>query len=528
MRIAKHCASFAGALAAALVVAAAAAEELRVAVGAEATSVDPHYHNLNPNNQIAYHVFDRLVHQDEKQRLIPGLAQSWKAVDDLTWEFKLRSGVKFHNGAPFTADDVIFTLERAPNVPNSPSSFATYIKGKSASKVDDHTVRIKTDQPNPLVPTDISQVAIVSAKIGKGATTEDYNSGKAAVGTGPYRFAEYVPGDRIVLARNDGYWGAKPAWTKVVFKPIKSDPARVAALLAGDVDLIENVPTTDVAQLRKNDKVSLSEGISNRVIYLHLDHFRDASPFIKGKDGGAIKNPLRDRRVRTALSKAINRPAIVDRVMEQLAIPAGQLLPDGFFGVSDKLQPEKHDPAAAKALLAEAGFPQGFKMTIHGPNDRYVNDAKIVEAVAQMLTRVGIEASVETMPSSVFFRRSSSGGAGGDPEFSFILVGWGAGTGEASSPLRALIHTYDKAKGTGASNRGRYSNPEVDKLIQQALATVDDAKRQALLARATEMAIEDGAIIPLHYQVNVWGAKKGLRYAPRTDEYTLAMSAVKG
>jgi peptide/nickel transport system substrate-binding protein len=254
------------------------------------------------------------------------------------------------------------------------------------------------------------------------AKTEDFNAGKAAVGTGPFKFAEYVPGDRIVMTANEGYWGGKPAWSKVTFKPIQSGPARVAAVLAGDVDVIEDVPTADIGKLSKDGRVSIFQTISNRVIYFHLDHFREISPHITAKDGTPIKNPLRDKRVRLAISKAINRAAIVERVMEGSAIPAGQLLPEKFFGVSKNLKPERYDVEGAKKLLKEAGFEGGFKMKIHGPNGRYVNDAKIAEVVAQMLTRIGIDASVETMPPAVFFRRGSSGGPGNTPEFSFILV----------------------------------------------------------------------------------------------------------
>jgi len=505
----------------------ALAKDLTIALASEPTSIDPHFHNLGPNNAFATHIFDRLVKTDEKQSLIPGLAVSWKPLDDATWEFKLRKDVKFHDGSPFTADDVIFTFERAPNVPNSPSSYATYIKGKTVEKIDDHTVHIKTKRPYPLMPNDMSTFPIVSKKSGAGAKTEDFNSGKAAIGTGPYKFVEYVPGDRIVITRNDDYWGDKAKWDKVTFKPIKSGPSRVAALLAGDVDVIESVPTTDIERLKNEPKVQLSQGISNRVIYLHLDHDRDASPFVKAKDGSNIKNPLKDPRVRLAISKAINRDAIVERVMEDVAIKAGQLLPEGFFGVSPKLAPLEHDPNAAKKLLTDAGLANGFSITIHGPNDRYINDAKIAEAVAQMLTRIGIKTAVETMPRSVYFKRASRGGPDKTPEFSFILVGWGAGSGEASSPLKSLIHTYDKSRGFGASNRGRYSNAEIDKLIEDALATVDDAKRQKLLAKATEMAIADVAIIPLHYQVNTWAAKKGLKYKARTDERTVAMGVTE-
>ena len=198
----------------------------------------------------------------------------------------------------------------------------------------------------------------------------------------------------------------------VVFKPIKSDPTRVAALLAGDVDMIDNVPTADIPRLKQSPNIVLSQGVSNRVIYLHLDQFRDESQFITGTSS---KNPLKDQRVRKAISQAINRPAIVDRVMEGVAIPAGQLLPEGFFGVSPKLQPEAYDPEGAKKLLADAGYPNGFGLTLHGPNDRYINDAKICQAIGQMLARIGIEAEVETMSRSVFFSKASRGGPNKSP-----------------------------------------------------------------------------------------------------------------
>ena len=512
---------FGAAMALALVGAVpAAAKELKVGLGNEPSAIDPHYHNLGPNSAVASSIFDALINQDEKQRLMPGLATSWKPLDDTTWEFKLRKGVKYHDGSDFNADDVLASFERVPNVPNSPSSFATFTKGKTFTKVDDFTIHVKTAAPHPLTPNDLSQIWIVSDKVAATASTADFNSGKAAIGTGPFKFVEWVPNDRLILERNDAYWGDKPEWTKVSIQPIKSGPARVAALLAGDVDFIDAVPTTDIPRLKGDGNLSLSQGPSNRVIYLHLDHDRDDSPFVKAKDGGPIKNPLKDLRVRKAISKAINRDAIVERVMEGVAVPAGQLLPEGFFGVSPNLNPEPYDPKGAQALLAEAGVPDGFKLTIHGPNDRYINDAKIAEAIAQMLTRIGIETSVETLPKAVYFKRASRGGPNGSPEFSFVLVGWGAGTGEASSPLKALTHTYDKSKGLGTTNRGRYSSAALDTIIEQALATVDDDKRKGLLQKATEMAIGDLAVIPLHYQVNTWAARKGIKYTARTDERT--------
>jgi peptide/nickel transport system substrate-binding protein len=502
------------------------AKELRIGLSAEPSAMDPHYHNLTPNNSLLSHVFERLIENDEKQNLIPGLAESWKAINDTTWEFKLREGVKWHDGSPFTADDVVFTFSRAGNVPNSPSPFIV-AKGKTVKKIDDHTVHISTAAVYPLMPNDVATILVVSRKHGEGATTPDFNSGKAAVGTGAYKYASFTPGDRIELVRNEDYWGQKPMWTKVTFKPIKAGPARVAALLAGDVDMIEDTPTADIERLKKDPKVQISQEVSNRVIYFFVDHQRDVTPFAKAKDGAEIKNPLKDKRVRLAMSKAINRDAIVSRVMEGVAIPASQFLPDHYFGVSKTLKVEKYDPEGAKKLLAEAGFPGGFKLTLHGPNGRYINDVKIAEAVAQMLTRVGIETGIEALPPANFFTRASQGGPGGVPEFSFILVGWGSGTGENSGALKPLVATFDKEKGQGASNRGRYSNPEVDKLIDDAMKTVDDARRAELLGRATDVAIGDLAIIPSHYQVNTWSARKGLAYQARSDENTLAMGVVE-
>ena len=518
----------AAALAGALAFAGGAmAQELKIGVAAEPSSADPHYHNLTPNNQLAKHVFQALVEMDHLQALKPGLAASWKVLDDLTWEFKLRPNVKFHDGSPFTADDVIFSINRVPNVPKSPAPKTAYVRGKTFEKVDDLTLRVKTAKPEPLMLNHLAQVEILSAKAAATVTTEDLNAGKGTVGTGPYRFVEFVPGDRYVVQRNDAYWGGKPAWEKVTFKFIKSDPTRVAALLSGDVDMIEGVPTADAQRLAKDARVTMASALSNRVIYIHLDRHRETSPFVKGKDGADIKNPFHDLRVRQALTKAINRKAIVERVMEGEAVPASQLLPDSYAGTSKKLQPVAYDPEGARKLLAAAGFPNGFQLKIHGPNGRYTNDTFIIEAVAQMFTRVGIQTTVETLPPSVFFSRASSGGPDKTPEFSMILAGWSAGTGEPSDSVKALLGSFDPKQGRGSANRGRYSNAKMDELLGQALATVDETKRAALLAEATEIAINDVGLIPIHYQKNTWAARKGFKIQARTDEYTLAMSVTK-
>ena len=508
-------------LVSALSFSAVQAQALRIGLSAEPSSIDPHYHNLGPNNGLARHVFETLVNQNANQGLIPGLAESWRTLDDTTWEFKLRRGVKFFDGTEFTADDVIATYRRVPNVPRSPASFAQFISGMSFEKVDSHTLLVKTKAPAPLVPTFLSTITLVSKTCAESMSTEDFNALKCQGGTGPLRYTEFRPGDRVTLSRNPNYWGKPAAWETVTFRFQTSGPTRVASLLAGDVDVIDNVPPTDIARLKRDARLEVAETLSNRVIYFHMDQFREVSPFITAKDGSPIKNPLRDLRVRQALSKAINRPAIVERIMDGAAVPAEQVLAKTFFGTSQKLQPTRFDLEGARKLLAEAGYPNGFKMKMHGPAGRYTNDTKILEAVAQMFTRLGLEVEIETIPPANFFSRASTG-AGGRPEFSMILVGWGAGTGETSGSLRSLLGTVDKQRGSGAANRGLYSNPALDAKLDQALATVDDKKRAALLAEASEIAFNDLGIIPSHYQTNVWASRKGVKVEARADEYTLA------
>ncbi len=502
------------------------AKDLRITLASEPSSLDPHFHVTTPNLALSTHIFDRLIHTDEKSQLVPGLALSWQAIDAVTWEIKLRPGVKWHDGASFTADDVVFTATRAKAVPNSPSGFGLYLRGKSFSKVDDLTVRISTGEPYPLMPNDLAAIAIVSSKVGTGATTADYNSGKAAIGTGPYKFAAFVPGERIEFSANVEYWGAKPAWDRVIIKPVKSGPARLAALLAGDTDVIEDVPTIDIGKLKTEPKVALAQSMSYRVVFLQLDQWREATPFANAKDGTAIKNPFRNPKVRRAISLAINRDAIVTRVMEGNAVAASQLLPDQFFGVSTAAKVPAFEPDKAKKLLADAGFPNGFKVTLHGPAGRYPNDTRIIEAVAQMLSRIGIETTIETMPPAVFFSRASTG-ADGEPEFSLFLAGWGAATGENSSPLKGLLATFDKTTGLGGSNRGRYSNKAFDEALDVALKTIDLDQVKTGLSKATDLALADNAIIPILYPFNTWATRAGLTYLARTDEATTAMS-VKG
>jgi peptide/nickel transport system substrate-binding protein len=386
--------------------------------------------------------------------------------------------------------------------------------------VDPYTLRFKTARPYPLMPSDMTQIAIIN-KAFANASTEDFNSGKAAIGTGPYKLARFAKGDRLELTRNDAWWGGKVPWEKVTMRILTQDASRVAALLSGDVQVIENVPTADVAKLKGDKRLAIYRAISDRLMYVHMDSDRAITPMVTAKDGKPLdKNPLKDARVRKALSKMINRPAIVERVMEGEAIPAGQLVPDFLFGATKNLKVEPFDPEGGKKLLAEAGYPDGFEVTLHATNNRYPNDAKIAQAIAQMWTRAGINTKVVAMPLATFFPQAT------DLKFSVLQAGWSTGTGESSSSLKALLMTFSKDKGFGTANRGRYSNSKVDALTEDALQIVDDVKREAYLQRATEVAIGDTGLIPLHFQINLWATRDGIVYTPRVDEQTLAWKFV--
>ncbi|MFC7734905.1 ABC transporter substrate-binding protein [Roseomonas sp. GCM10028921] len=496
------------------------AQNLTLAVGAPITSLDPHYHQLSPNNAVADMTFDRLVNTDARSQRISGLATEWKAIGPTTWEFRLRPEVRFHNGSAFTAEDVAFTLARLPNVPNSPTSFGIYSRPiQRVEIVDPLTIRLHTHQPYPLLPLDMTNVRILDKETHEGATTEEFNAGRAAVGTGPYRVLSHRNGDRIEYARNDSYWGGAPAFARVTYRMITNDAARTAALLAGDVDFIDQVPTTDVAKLRQDPRVQFSEVVGTRLIFLGLDHLRgpgENSPFVTDNDGRPLgRNPLRDQRVRRALSMAIDRGTITERLMEGAATPAGQFLPPGVTGHVPSIGPTRYDPEGARRLLVEAGYPNGFRIQLNGPNDRYINDGRIIQAIGQMWTRIGVRTAVEGQTWAVFVGRA------GRAEYSAHLIGWGSNP-DGSHPLRNILATVTPEKGWGASNRGRYSNPEVDGLLQASLTELDEEKRQALVADALRKAMEDVAVIPIHIQTNIWAMRRGLSHEARVDEATRA------
>ncbi len=510
------------------------AQSLTAAFASEPSSVDPLYHNLGPNNATRKHMFEALVGEDENLGIVPMLAESWTTSEDgLTWTFNLRQGVKFHDGGDFAARDFLYTACRIPNVPNSPSSMAGFIKSAtSITAPDAQTIQVTTAAPYPLLLTDFASFGVISASanghdgdvtytpegcpgIDSYLDSNAYNDGTATVGTGPYKFVSFTPGESIVMARNDDYWGAAPHWEQITIRPVTNDGARVAALLAGDVDVIEKPPVQDLERLRNDPEVNVVQGASSRVIYLHFDHQGDPSPGIEGTDG---KNPMMDVRVRKAISLAINRPLIVDRIMGGLAVPARQLVPDFMRGTDPEIALEEPDLDEAKRLLAEAGYPDGFKLVLGTPNDRYINDSKIAQAVAQMLTRAGIETEVDAMTASVFFSRRNN------YEFSLYLAGWGASGAGMASPLRALVASQNKDKGLGGTNRGRYSNPELDAVIEEALATVEPEAHDALLRKASRIVVDDVAILPLHFEVTPWALRAGLTMDPRADQHTVLTS----
>ena len=502
----------------------AGAQDLRGGFALDPSSLDPHFHNFSPNNAIAQHFFDGLTNFDRQNQPAPGLAASWRALDDLTWEFKLRPGLRFSDGQPVTVEDIAFSLQRAQFMPNSPSSFAMFIAGTRVEKVDDTTLRIITTAPNPIVPNNLANVMIVRRAVAEGAGTPEFNSGAAMVGTGPYRYAGFTPGSQIVMTRNPDYWGGAQPYQRVTITFIRNAAARTAALLSGSVDFIDQPPTGDLPRLRGDARFNVTQGVTARTMYLHIDQFRDASPYVTGADG---RSPLRDARVRRAMSMAINRDAIVERVMEGVAEPAAQIMPSFAFGASRSIRPTPYDPEGARRLLAEAGYPNGFGITLHSPNDRYVNDARIAQAIAQMLTRVGIRTEVDAMPGNVFFPQATTGGPDRTPRYSLILLGFSSGTGENASALRSLLGTVNAERAMGAANRGRYSNPRFDALVWEALHTVDNTRRAALLEQATQIAFaEDFGAIPIHHQHGVWAARKPYRVEPRSYEGTLVMDVV--
>ena len=498
----------------------AAAQVLNLGSAAPVSSIDPHFHNVGPNNALTMHIFDRLVERDGRSQMRPGLATAWRPVSDTEWEFTLRPGVLWHDGRPFDASDVVFTFSRVPNVANSPGGFGGFLREvKRVEVLSPHLIRIHTHQPHPLLPLDLASVSIISARAAEGAGSEDFNSGRAAIGTGPYRLISWRPGERVELARNDAFWGEREPWARVNYRMVLNDAARTAALLAGDLDLIEQIPTSDLARLRREPRLRVTEIASLRTVYMAPDYSRTGpNPFITDNAGTALpQNPFHDVRVRRALSMAINRDALVERVMEGASVPTAQWLPEGAFGYNPAIRPMGFDLEGARRLLAEAGFPDGFRLTVHSPNDRWPNDSRITQAVAQMWTRIGVRVTVDALPFNAFVPRRAR------QEFAMQLGAWGSSTGEASNFMVNVLASYDRNRLTGANNNGRHSNAWFDAMTARATGTMDDVAREALWREAVARFAETVPLIQLLQLTNTWAMRRSLTHEPRMDERTIAM-----
>ncbi|MBL8704526.1 MAG: ABC transporter substrate-binding protein [Rhodospirillales bacterium] len=498
------------------------AQTLTIGVRAGPESIDPHFTATGTHAEALKHVFDTLTWSGPGLEIQPRLAESWKAVSADTWEFKLRKGVKFHDGSDFTAQDVKFSIERIPVV-TGPNPLTIYVRRvQSTEIVDPHTIRIKTDGPAPNLPNDFIRLFIVSHKAAAGLTkdtaNEAFNSGKAAIGTGPYKFVSWTPKEQLVLDRFDGYWGPKEAWAKHIRKEIPNDAARVAQLKAGQVDLIVRVPASDVPTLQRDPKLTVVKVDTVYVFNMEMD-MKEKTGQVTAKDGSALpKNPFQDPRVREAVDLAIDRNALAEIAMEGLGKAQNQLVTPSIFGYSKALPPRKYDPAAAKKLLADAGYPNGFKVTFSFTSDRLPGDRQVGTSVAQMLAAVGIDAQANAQPAAVFFPARTRG------EFSMSMSGWGTLTGEANYTLSSVVHSNDKDKKLGAFNITGYKNPEMDKLIQDAGVEMDEAKRRAFLEKANELVAKDRPRLPLVSVGSAWAMQKDkVTISPRVDEDTMAM-----
>lgn len=510
-----------GSMLLALAASPAPAQELRVGMKAAVDGSDPHQ-SYSPNRNVQLHVYEPLVSQDDHQRPIPGLATTWHLIDPVTWEFHLREGATFHDGTPLTPADVIFSLNRARDIRGLRTYGPALRKIEAMEVIDERSLRIRTSGPTPMLPAYLTGIVIVSATAAQDAGEADFNGGRAAIGTGPYRWVRFTPGADVVLERSATHRGAVGPWQRVTFRFIPNDSARAAALLAGDVDVIDAVPATLYGRLRDDERSRLITATSSFNLYMFYDQARERALYATALNGAPLdRNPFRDRRVRLAVSHAINRAALADRAMEGGAEVSGQISPVGYIGHDPELGVPAYDPPLARRLLAEAGFPQGFGLTLHCTADRFAGDARSCQAVGQMLGAIGIRAVIETLPAAIFFRRAN-GGAGGEPEFTASMSMFASTTGVAAEGMNSIVRTWNAALGHGASNRGRYSDPVLDGLLEQLETTLDDPSRAALMRQAVRRAMAEQAVTPIFFVKAAWALRRGLDLTPRGDQYTMA------
>jgi peptide/nickel transport system substrate-binding protein len=508
----------------------AQAEDLSVGIAAEPVAIDPHFFRTGPNMSLRENISDALVYNNQdKGEIEPRLASRWEA-EGTRWRFELNPKAVFADGRAVSPADVVFSLCRVRNVPNSPGSFISFIESIASIEPDGESAFVvETKGPDPVLLENLSTIGIVQAPQdaslaydegdcgnAEWIATEDFNNGRAEAGIGPYRVSAYRRGIETVLERNDSYYGPAPHYERITLRSIPENGARIAALLSGGVDVIDAVPVNAIDQIDANPQLQLISAPASRLIFFAFDQGGEPSPKITGTEG---RNPLKDPRVRKALNLAVDRAQIVSTIMDGIAEPAGGIVMGTVFGANPELQPLAFDPEEARRLLSEAGYPQGFKMTISAPTDRYRNDTEVAQAVTQMLAAVGLDVSLETYPQSVYFDRANN------YEYSMYLGGASADSGEGLSQLLNLVHTRDMEAGLGGANRGRYSSPEVDRLLGQALVTLDAEARRKMLQDAQALVYAEDGYMPLFHEVAVWAARADVHFEPSAAQFNILYTA---
>jgi peptide/nickel transport system substrate-binding protein len=512
---------FVASLAAAVAVALTsplAAKTFRWANDGDIISMDPYARQETTLLSFASNVYEPLIQRDRQLKLEPSLATEWSNPEPTIWHFKLRQGVKFHDGTPFTADDVVFSFERATTSQVAPI-VATF---KEVKKIDDFTIDVVTKGPDPIVPDEITDWYIMSKawsqknhaeKMADPAKNEDNYAVRNANGTGPFMLKEREHEVKTVLVNNPTWWG-KPEHnlTEVIFTRVANASTRVAALLSGELDMIYTVPVQDIERLKNTPGLKVLQTPELRTVYLGFDQARDelTQSSVKGK------NPFKDLRVRKAFYQAIDENAIATKVMRGLATPTALMIGPGVNGFDPSLnQRFPFDQAAAKKLLADAGYPEGFEVAMDCPNDRYVNDEEICQAVAAMLSRVGIKVSLLAQTKTKYFTKINY------PNYDtpFYMLGWTPNTYDVHNMLVSLLHSRTGSGGAGFVNDGGYSNPKLDELIQKIQVETDKEKRAALVHEAQQIVKDDIPTIPLHQQAVVWAMRDNVDLAQLADNF---------
>jgi peptide/nickel transport system substrate-binding protein len=490
------------------------AKTLRWSSQGDFLTMDPHAQNEALNNAATGQVYEPLINRNKEMKLEPSLATAWKQEEPNRWRFTLRRNVKFHDGTPFSADDVVFSIQRvmAPT-----SNFKQYLTGVAeARKVDDHTVDIITSGPNPVLLQQLTEVRLMSkawseknnvAKPQNFIEKEETFAVRNMNGTGPYMLKSREVDIRTVFVENKDWWGKREGnVTEMVYQPIKADATRIAALISGEIDFVLDPPLQDLERLKRGG-TRIVEGNENRTIFFGFDQQRDELLYsnVKGK------NPFKDLRVRQAIYHAIDADAIKSRIMRGQALPTGSIIAPQVNGYTKEIDVRLPlDRAKAKTLLAEAGYPNGFEVTLDCPNNRYINDEEICQAVTAMLAQVGIKANLNAMPRAAYFPKIQK------YETSFYMLGWGVPTFDALYSLQSLAMTVGKG-GDGNFNLGRFSNAKFDELVTQIKVEIDQEKRNAMIVDALKIHNAEVAHVPLHHQVIPWAMRSNVNVVHRAD-----------